>query len=58
VERGTITKLLGARPILDLHDLMPEYFAARTGRGIDSWLAPLIIWQEQLSCRFANRVIT
>ena len=51
-------KLLGARLILDLHDLMPEFFAARTGRGMKSWLVRLVIWQEQLSCRFAAHVIT
>lgn len=51
-------KLSGARLILDLHDLMPEFFAARTGRGMDSWLVRLVAWQEGLSCRFADHVIT
>lgn len=53
-----IPKLLGARVILDLHDLMPEFFAVRTNLAMD--LAPirLMIWQEQLSCRFADHVIT
>jgi len=51
-------KLLGATLILDLHDLMPEFFAARSGRSIKSWLVRLVIWQERLSCRFADQVIT
>ena len=51
-------KLLGATLILDLHDLMPEFFAARSGRSIKSWLVRLVIWQELLSCRFADQVIT
>jgi glycosyltransferase involved in cell wall biosynthesis len=51
-------KLLGARLILDLHDLMPEFYAARTGRGMSNWLVRIITWQEQLSCRFANHVVT
>ncbi len=51
-------KLMGARLILDLHDLMPEFYASRFGRGLDSWPVRLVIWQEQLSCRFANHVIT
>lgn len=51
-------KLLGARIILDLHDLMPEFFAARFGRGAKRLLRPLVVLQEQLSCGFADHVIT
>lgn len=51
-------KLNGARVILDIHDLMPEFFAVRANRSMDSWLVRLVIWQEQLSCRFASHVIT
>jgi glycosyltransferase involved in cell wall biosynthesis len=51
-------KLLGARLILDIHDLMPEFFASKTGRSMDSLTVRLLIWQEQLSCRFADHVIT
>ncbi len=53
-----IPKLFGARVILDLHDLMPEFFAARSNRGMESLAVRLVIWQEQLSCRFADHVIT
>lgn len=55
---GLLPKLLGARIILDLHDLMPEFFAARANKGMDSLAVRLVIWQEQLSCRFADHVIT
>jgi glycosyltransferase involved in cell wall biosynthesis len=51
-------KLLGARVILDLHDLMPEFYAARGNRSMTSWPVRLVIWQEQISCRFADHVIT
>jgi glycosyltransferase involved in cell wall biosynthesis len=51
-------KLMGARLILDIHDLMPEFFASKTGRSMDSLTVRLLIWQEQLSCRFADHVIT
>jgi len=51
-------KFRGARLVLDLHDLMPEFFAARTGRPLDSWLVRLIAFQERLSCRFADQVVT
>ncbi len=51
-------KLFGARLILDLHDLMPEFYAARFGQSSDSLSARLIRLQERLSCRFADHVIT
>jgi glycosyltransferase involved in cell wall biosynthesis len=51
-------KLSGAKVILDLHDLMPEFFASKFDSGMDSWPVRLVIWQEQLSCRFADHVIT
>jgi len=51
-------KLTGARLILDLHDLMPEFYAARFGGSLASWPVRLVRWQERLSCRFADHVIT
>ena len=52
-----IPKLRGVPVILDLHDLMPEFYAGRFGRG-KPLMARLIRWQEYLACRFANHVIT
>jgi glycosyltransferase involved in cell wall biosynthesis len=51
-------KMSGAKVILDLHDLMPEFFAAKSDRQINSLPVRLLVWQEQLSCRFADHVIT
>lgn len=51
-------KLRGARVILDLHDLMPEFYAARFSGGLTSRPVRLVRWQERLSCRFADQVIT
>lgn len=53
-----VPKLTGTPVILDLHDLMPEFFAAKTGRDLDSRLVRVIAWQERISCRFADHVIT
>jgi glycosyltransferase involved in cell wall biosynthesis len=53
-----IPKLSGARLILDIHDLMPEFYAARFGTGMAAWPVRLIRWQEWISCRFADHVIT
>jgi len=53
-----IPKLGGTPVILDLHDLMPELFAARAGVGMHHWLVRAVAWQERVSCRFADHVIT
>jgi glycosyltransferase involved in cell wall biosynthesis len=51
-------KLLGAHIILDLHDLMPEFFAGTYNRPMQSLPVRLLIFQEQASCWYADRVIT
>ncbi len=51
-------KLRGTPVILDIHDVMPELFADRTGRSPDNWLVRLVKLEERLSCRFADHVIT
>lgn len=51
-------KLRGASLILDLHDLMPDFYAARFGGRMDSLPVRLVKLQERLSCRFADRVVT
>lgn len=55
---GFVPKITGARVILDLHDLMPEFFASKFNSGLQGWPVRLVTWQEQLSCRFADHVIT
>ncbi len=51
-------KLRGSRVLLDLHDLMPEFFAARSPGRVSSLLSGLILAQERAACRFADHVIT
>ena len=53
-----VPKLTGAKLLLDLHDLMPEFYACRFETDLTSLPVRLVIWQEQLSCRFADHVIT
>jgi glycosyltransferase involved in cell wall biosynthesis len=53
-----IPKLLGAKIILDVQDVSPELMGAKVKgrkRKLAIWLA---IWQERLSTRFADHVIT
>src|SRR5439155_3249945 len=52
-----IPKLRGVPVVLDLHDLMPEFYRGRFEHP--GWmLAWAIALQERLSCRFADLVIT
>jgi glycosyltransferase involved in cell wall biosynthesis len=53
-----VLKLQKVPVILDLHDLMPEFFEGRFGSDGRSIATRLIVWQESLSCRFADHVIT
>jgi glycosyltransferase involved in cell wall biosynthesis len=53
-----IPKLAGARVILDLHDLMPEFFAGTYNKSMDSLPVRILKFQEWLSCQYADHVIT
>jgi glycosyltransferase involved in cell wall biosynthesis len=52
-----VPKLLGARIVLDIHDPMPDTYAAKF-RTDDRTLYRLLLWQERASAWFADRVIT
>jgi glycosyltransferase involved in cell wall biosynthesis len=53
-----LPKLSGARVILDLHDLMPEFFAGTYNMSMDSLPVRILKFQERISCMFADHVIT
>jgi glycosyltransferase involved in cell wall biosynthesis len=51
-------KIFGAKIFLDIHDIMPEFLASKTLKSMDSFWVRLTIFQERLSCWFADHVIT
>ena len=51
-------RLLGARVLLDLHEVMPEFFATKFGQGLDHPAVRLLGRVEQASIRFADHAIT
>jgi glycosyltransferase involved in cell wall biosynthesis len=53
-----VPRLRGARIVLDLHDLMPEFFMSRFGARSKRGFVWLLRLQEKLACRFAHHVIT
>lgn len=55
---GTVPKLRGARLMLDLHDLMPEFFASRFGGEMRTIPVRAVQLQERLSTGFADHVLT
>jgi glycosyltransferase involved in cell wall biosynthesis len=50
-------KLTGARIILDIHDILPEFFASKFGAERGSWYVEQLLRVERNSCAFADYVI-
>lgn len=55
---AVVAKVTGAACVLDLHDLTPEFLAARISADMGHPLVRLVALQERLACRFADQVIT
>lgn len=50
-------KLTGAKIILDIHDIVPEFYASKFSASERSLSIRLLKWVERASAAFANRVI-
>ena len=53
-----LPKLLGAQVVLDVHDLVPEFYALRYRMPLDHPVVKLMRFVQRLSTRFADHVIT
>jgi len=53
-----IPRWLGAKILLDMHEVMPEFYMSKFGVEKGHWLISLIRFQERLSMRFADHVLT
>ena len=53
-----VPRLLGARVLLDLHEVMPEYFGTKYKRPLSHPVVRVLAFIEQQSIRFAHAVIT
>jgi len=51
-------KVFGAKLILDLHEIFPELYMARTGADYNSFKVNLLKTAEKYSIKLANKVIT
>jgi len=57
---GWYPKLTGARVILDIHDIIPEFYGNKFGQGTErnrSLVVRMLGWMERACARFANHVI-
>ncbi len=52
-----LPKLLGAKLILDIHDLVPEFYASKFNVSHHAIAYKLLRWMERCSARFANHII-
>jgi glycosyltransferase involved in cell wall biosynthesis len=50
-------RLTGARVILDIHDIVPEFYGSKFGRKDDTLTIRLLKWVERLSAHYADHVI-
>lgn len=55
---GLLPRMLGARVLLDLHEVMPEFFATKFDLPLRHPLVRLITAAEQMSIRLADRALT
>ena len=52
-----LPRLMGAKVILDIHDLLPEFYASKFLGTKKSRMFDFLVWVERVSCAFAHHVI-
>lgn len=52
-----VPRLMGARVILDIHDIVPEFYASKFHVGEKSLVFRLLVMIERLSIKYSNHVI-
>src|SRR5262249_52519136 len=53
-----VPKLMGAKVVLDVHDILPELYASKFGVGRKSLGFKIMLFLERVSAAFADHVIT
>ena len=54
---GIVPKLCGAKLLLDMHEIMPEFYMSKFGIGVSHPLTRILKLLEKVSVRFAHAVI-
>jgi len=50
-------KIKGAKIILDIHDILPEFYLSKFSKNNNSYLFKPLVFIEKISCSFADHVI-
>jgi glycosyltransferase involved in cell wall biosynthesis len=53
-----LARWMGAKLVLDLHEITPEFYMSKFGIAESAWTIRLLTYLEKISVRFADRVIT
>jgi glycosyltransferase involved in cell wall biosynthesis len=53
-----LARWMGAKLILDLHEITPEFYMSKYGIPEKSWMIRLLTYLEKISVKFADRIIT
>ena len=53
-----LARWMGAKLILDLHEITPEFYMSKYGIAESSWTIRLLTYVEKISVKFADHVIT
>jgi len=54
---AALPKLSGSKIILDIHDIVPEFYASKYSEGKHGLTFRLLEWIELIACRFSDHVI-
>jgi len=54
---ASVPRAMGAKVILDIHDLLPELYVSKFAAGANSKIFQFLVYVERVSSRFANHVI-
>lgn len=52
-----VPKLTGTKVILDIHDIVPEFYASKFNTGKDSLVTKMLEFIERICCQFSDHVI-
>ena len=55
---GVYAKCRGAKIVLDMHEIAPEFYTSKYSVHQDSMLVRFVTWMERRSLRFADHVLT
>jgi glycosyltransferase involved in cell wall biosynthesis len=55
---GWYARWKGAKLVLDMHEITPEFFMSKYGVSEKHWLVRLSAWLERISFRYADYVLT